>query len=108
MSTRIEVCMAGPPGSGEGACQRHPWGDAYPEGKGAKPRVANASVNGSRPCATLKTQERPCSRALGSVKVRAGGESPRPDGSQPPVDQVELLDRRSKSGWEEARGSGAF
>src|SRR5215207_8408035 len=45
------------------------------------------------------------SRALGSVKVRAGGESPRPGCSQQPVDQVELLDRRSKSGWEEARGT---
>ena len=45
------------------------------------------------------------SRALGSVKLRTGGESPRPGCSQQPVDQVELLDRRSKSGWEDARGT---
>ena len=34
------------------------------------------------------------SRAPGSVKFRAGGDSPRPDRSQRPVDQVEILDRR--------------
>ena len=44
------------------------------------------------------------SRALGSVKFRTGGESPRPGRSQWPVDQVELLDRRSKSGWEAHAG----
>lgn len=39
-----------------------------------------------------------CSRALGAVELRTGGESPRPDRCQRSVDQVELLDRRSKSG----------
>ena len=69
--------------------------------------MANASVNGSRPCATLegKSVQLTCS---GVGEIRAGGESPRPGRSQQPVDQVELLDRRSKSGWEEARGSGAL
>ncbi len=38
--------------------------------------------------------EQTSSRALGSVKFRAGGDSPRPDGSQPSVDQVKVLDRR--------------
>ncbi len=32
--------------------------------------------------------------ALGSVKVRTGGDSPRPGRIQRPADQVELLDRR--------------
>lgn len=38
------------------------------------------------------------SRALGAVQLRTGGDSPRPGRLQRPVDQVELLDRRSKSG----------
>ena len=47
------------------------------------------------------------SRALGSVKFRPAVTSPRPGHSQWPVDQVELLDRRSKSGWEAHAGEAA-
>ena len=54
--------------------------------------------------AGLSSTSRQCSRALGSVKVRAGGESPRPGHRQWPVDQVKILDRRSKSGWEAHAG----
>jgi hypothetical protein len=42
-------------------------------------------------------------RAPGSVKLRTGGESPRPVRSQRPADPVESRDRRLKSGWEAAR-----
>ena len=45
------------------------------------------------------------SRAPGSVKIRTGGDSPRPDRSQRPVDPVKLRDRRLKSGWEAARAA---
>lgn len=47
-------------------------------------------------------------RTPGSVKVRTGGYSPRPGRFQRPVDQVEFLDRRLKSGWEAVRGGRAF
>src|SRR6516165_10240067 len=42
-------------------------------------------------------------RAPGSVKLRTGGESPRPVRCQRSVDPVKFRDRRSKSGWEAAR-----
>src|SRR5438270_12167433 len=42
-------------------------------------------------------------RAPGSVKLRAGGESPRPVRSQRSADLVKFQDRRLKSGWEAAR-----
>src|SRR5579862_698022 len=42
-------------------------------------------------------------RAPGSVKLRTGGESPRPVRSQRAADPVEFRDRRLKSGWEAAR-----
>src|SRR3954451_8515957 len=47
-------------------------------------------------------------RTPGSVKFRTGGYSPRPGRFQRPVDQVKLLDRRLKSGWEAVRGERAF
>ena len=52
------------------------------ERTGGRPRPA------APPCGIL------AARAPGSVKLRAGGDSPRPDRSQRPVDQVQLLDRR--------------
>src|SRR5215475_2326850 len=42
-------------------------------------------------------------RAPGSVKLRTGGDSPRPGRVHRPVDPVEFRDRRLKSGWEAAR-----
>src|SRR5262249_53295440 len=45
-------------------------------------------------------------RAPGSVKVRTGGDSPRPGRCHRPADPVGLRDRRVKSGWEAARARG--
>src|SRR6185437_15348172 len=42
-------------------------------------------------------------RAPGSVKLRTGGDSPRPGRGHRPVEPVEFRYRRSKSGWEAAR-----
>src|SRR5579862_6308535 len=54
----------------------------------------------NNPCGTLAIRAK---RAPGSVKLRAGGESPRPVRCQRPVDPVKFRDRRLKSGWEAAR-----
>ena len=49
-----------------------------------------------RECAALwQSSDHKSLRALGAVEIRTGGHSPRPDHTQWPVDQVELLDRRS-------------
>jgi|GEM_PF-4603625 len=42
-------------------------------------------------------------RAPGSVKLRTGGDSPRPVDIQLAVDLVKFQDRRLQSGWEAAR-----
>ena len=72
---------------------------------GGRAQRGASHIGGSRALCHTGRRTSDSSRALGSVKTRTGGNSPRPGDSQSPVDQVELLDRRSKSGWEDARGS---
>src|SRR4029077_9806512 len=54
-------------------------------------------------CGTLVSKSK---RAPGSVKLRTGGDSPRPS-PQGLADPVKLRDRRLKSGWEVARARSA-
>ncbi|VXB64799.1 hypothetical protein NOCARDAX2BIS_290027 [Nocardioides sp. AX2bis] len=53
-----------------------------------EPRCGRTHPEPGRACGRLAGDEFNDSRALGSVQVRAGGDSPRPDHLQWPVDQV--------------------
>ena len=69
-------------------CRPHPdalsrWGWSHVRGEAAERTRARY---------ILSNEMSSC--ALGSVKVRTGGDSPRPGRIQRPADQVELLDRR--------------
>ena len=84
--------------------EAEPAGDDLPSGAGCAERSRNRRVaprNTSR--GTLVPAVK---RAPGSVKFRAGGDSPRPGQGaqrQRQADPVKLRDRRLKSGWEAAR-----
>lgn len=54
-------------------------------------------------CSAWHTVSCNATRAPGSVKIRTGGDSPRPGRCHRPVDPVKFRDRRLKSGWEVAR-----
>jgi hypothetical protein len=72
---------------------RHRWlpGDRLRGRPGRRPLRAAAARAGG---ALRRVYTRRSTCAPGSVKIRAGGDSPRPDRSQRPVDLVKLRDRR--------------